>query len=176
MKIEDKSLSRVSTNTCFIICISECQVYSISSLQEEFLSTRKTRQKADSFLESICYRSDENLVSVQSIFAHQRSMPLYTLNKCKKAKPWRILPISRSEKHSNWVNDNVLLEKIPYTNAEHVCVHWRLTMYLFWAILNTPVLWFTKSLIQFFLLQFVFPALRCNLSSLNFFKWTAQLV
>lgn len=63
----------------------------------------ETRRNADSFLQSIRYRSAESLVSVQSILVHQSSMPLYTPNKCKKAKPWRINQISRSEKHSNWV-------------------------------------------------------------------------
>lgn len=82
------------------------------------------RQNADSFLESICYRSTESLVSLQSILAHQRSIPLYTLN-CKKAEPWRINPIRRSKKKQKnrplGSNDNVPLDKISPRNPILLC-------------------------------------------------------
>lgn len=90
------------------------------------------RQNADSLLKSICYRSAESLVSAQSILAHQRSMPLYTLTKCKKAKPWRINQISRSEKPLQlgqmiicfWI-------RLPHRNAMRVYVTLWLSVHSF---------------------------------------------
>ena len=61
----------------------------------------ETEQKADSFLKSICYRSAESLVSLQSILAHQRSVLLEMLNKCKRGDAWGITRISRSRKKQN---------------------------------------------------------------------------
>ena len=61
------------------------------------------RRQNTKYFSDRCYRSTESLVSVQSMLTHQRSLPLYTLNKCRRPGPLRTNPICRSGKHFNWV-------------------------------------------------------------------------
>lgn len=75
------------TRICLVVSsnyfrLSTC--FFLGHFKISFISL-EMRQEAKSALKSICYRSAESLVSLQSILAHQRSMPLYTL-KCKKGK------------------------------------------------------------------------------------------
>lgn len=89
-----KSLN-IKTLTRFIIFHNESLSVRFILWAHCKMSFYQLGDEAECLLESICYRSAESLVSVQSILAHQRSMPLYTLSKCKKAKPLRINPIRK---------------------------------------------------------------------------------